>query len=298
MAADRPAAVRALAVEQEREITGRVDSEARECSRPRRGGLMCTLTVVTGNDTYLMAMNRDEKIARGAGLPPEIHEFDGTRVIYPSDGNGGTWLATNEYGIALALLNWNDIAPYTAAAKKRSRGRVIPALIDSRSLSDLHEVFGVSNFRGMMPFRLIGVFPSEEEIWEWRWDSVRLDFRVHAWEARHWFSSSLSDERAESVRGAACRAACYQLDTSSAPWLRRLHASHVGGPFSLCVHREDVKTLSYTEVMVKSGSVNMCHFRGSPCAMNSADSVEIEVERAVHQSPENPVLRSVGCSAS
>ena len=60
---------------------------------------MCTLTVVTGNvignDTYLMAMNRDEKIARGVGLPPEMHEFDGTRAIYPSDGDGGTWLATN-----------------------------------------------------------------------------------------------------------------------------------------------------------------------------------------------------------
>lgn len=260
---------------------------------------MCTLTVVTGDDTYVMAMNRDEKIARGAGLLPEIHEFDGTKALYPSDGDGGTWLATNEYGIALALLNWNDITPYgTAATSRRSRGRVIPALIDSRSFSDLQEVFGVSNFKGMMPFRLIGVFPSEQEIWEWRWDSARLDFDVHAWEARHWFSSSLSDERAESLRGATCRVARHQSDAGSVRWLRRLHASHVGGPFSLCVHREDVKTLSYTEVMVRSGSVSMCHFRGSPCAMNSANSVEIEVERAVDRNPKNPVISGVGCSAS
>ena len=260
---------------------------------------MCTVTVVTGDDTYVMAMNRDEKIARGAGLPPQIREFDGTKAFYPGDGDGGTWLAANEYGIAFALLNSNDIVPCsTAAVRKRSRGRVIPALIDSRSLADLHDVFGVSNFKGMMPFRLIGVFPSEQEIWEWRWDSARLDCRAHAWEARHWFSSSLSDERAEGLRGAVCRSACYRLHAGSVRWLRRLHASHVGGPFSLCVHREDVKTLSYTEVMVKSGSVSMCHFRGSPCAMNSLDSVEIEVERAVHQNPENPVMRSVGCSAS
>ena len=259
---------------------------------------MCTLTVVTGDDTYVMVMNRDEKIVRSAGLPPEIHEFDGTKAFYPSDGDGGTWLATNEYGIALALLNWNDIVLQSTSARKRSRGHVIPALIDSRSLSDLHEVFGVSNFRGMMPFRLIGVFPSEQEIWEWRWDSVRLDFRVHAWEARHWFSSSLSDERAESLRGAACRVARHQSDAGSVRWLRRLHASHVGGPFSLCVHREDVRTLSYTEVIVTSASVSMCHFRGNPCAMNSADSVEIEVERAVHQNRENPVMRGIGCLAS
>lgn len=260
---------------------------------------MCTLTVVTGNDTYVMAMNRDEKIARGTGLPPEIHEFDGTRAIYPSDGNGGTWLATNEYGIALALLNWNDIAPRgIAATKRRSRGRVIPALIDSRSISDLHEVFGVSNFRGMMPFRLIGVFPSEQEIWEWRWDSAQLDFHVHAWESRHWFSSSLSDERAESLRGAACRTARYESDAGSVRWLRRLQASHAGGPgpFSLCVHREDVKTLSYTEVMLSSGSVRMCHFHGSPCTMTRSELAEIEIER---KRPARPTLivQEVGCSA-
>ncbi len=78
---------------------------------------------------------------------------------------------------------------------------MIPALIDSRSLSDLHAVFGVSNFKGMMPFRLVGVFPSEQEIWEWRWDSTQLDLEIHAWESRHWFSSSLSDERADSRAG-------------------------------------------------------------------------------------------------
>jgi len=262
---------------------------------------MCTLTVATGNvidiNTYRMAMNRDEKIARGAGLSPEMHEFDGTRAIYPGDGNGGTWLATNEYGITFALLNWNDIAPHRRAfPKTRSRGRVIPALIDSRSLSDLHEVFSVSNFVGMMPFRLVGVFPSEREIREWRWDSAQLDCQRHEWESRHWFSSSLSDERAESLRGPACRVARHESDPGSVRWLRRLHASHVGGPgpFSLCVHREDVKTLSYTEVVLSSGSVRMCHFRGSPCAMNPPDSTEIEIERRRPARP-NRIVRKVSC---
>ncbi|MBZ5574796.1 MAG: NRDE family protein, partial [Acidobacteriia bacterium] len=209
---------------------------------------MCTLTVVTGSDTYRMAMNRDEKIARGAGVTPEMQEFDRTRAIYPNDGDGGTWIAANECGIALALLNWNDIAPPGKTVKTRSRGRVIPALIDSRSLWDLHAVFSVSNFTGMLPFRLVGVFPSEREIWEWRWDSTQLEFQVHEWKSRHWFSSSLSDKQAESLRGAACRAAQDESDAGSVPWMRRLHASHGGGPgpFSLCVHREDVKTLSYS----------------------------------------------------
>jgi len=243
---------------------------------------MCTLTVVTGNHTYLMAMNRDEKITRGTGVAPEMHEFGGTRTIYPSDGNGGTWVATNEYGIVLGLLNWNDIAPHGIAATRRlSRGSVIPTLIASRSPSDLREGFSVANIRGMMPFRLVGVFPFEEEIWEWRWDLARIECQAHEWESRHWFSSSLSDERAESPRGAKCRVARAQSDAGSVPWLRRLQASHAGGPgpFSLCVHREDVRTLSYTEVMVQSARVRMCHFLGSPCTMNPADPTGLEIDR-------------------
>jgi hypothetical protein len=224
-----------------------------------------------------MAMNRDEKIARGAGFPPEIHEFEGTKAIYPSDGDSGTWFATNDYGITLALLNWNTVAPHSMDAKTRSRGRVISALIDSRSQSDLYKLFDVSNFEGMMPFRLVGVFPSEQTIWEWRWDSKQLRFQAHKWESRHWFSSSLSDRQAESLRGVVCRDAQNEPDAGSAPWLRRLHASHTGGlgPFSLCVHREDVKTLSYTEVMVAAGHIKMGHFRGSPCALDKFHSIVI-----------------------
>jgi hypothetical protein len=239
---------------------------------------MCTLTVVTGTNTYRMAMNRDEKTVRDAGMLPEIHEFDSTRAIYPNDGEGSTWIATNDCGITLALLNWNDTTVPRKAVKTRSRGRVIPALMDSRSLWDLRAVFSISNFTGMLPFRLVGVFPSEREIWEWRWDSIQLDFQIHGWKSRHWFSSSLSDKQAETMRDAACYEARHESDFGSVPWLRRLHASHVGGagPYSLCVHREDVKTLSYTEVVVTAGHVQMSHFRGSPCTMMHVDPIEIE----------------------
>jgi hypothetical protein len=240
---------------------------------------MCSLSVITRNDGYLLAMNRDERIARGPGILPEIHRFDGAEVMSPSDGTGGTWIATNEFGITLALLNWNIFAPYgTVAASKRSRGLVIPALLASRSLSDLLSVLDPLGMDGMLPFRLVGVFPSEQKISEWSWDSVRLQSQAHGWKPRHWFSSSLSDERAASLRGAACRAAEFEADAGSAPWLRRLHASHAGspGPFSLCVHREDVRTLSYSEVVVTAGQVQMGHSMGSPCSAAQIHATKIQ----------------------
>ena len=240
---------------------------------------MCTLTVMTGDNSLRIAMNRDEKISRGVGAPPEIHESDGTRAIYPGDGAGGTWIAANEYGIVLALLNWNAIVPYgIATARTQSRGRVIPALIASRSLPQMQAAFGVSILEGMLPFRLVGVFPSEKEICEWRWDATKLEFQDHMWESRHWFSSGLSDKQAESLRGAACRNAGSESDAGSVPWLRRLHASHAGGPgpFSLCVHREDVKTLSYTEVTCTPTTVALEHFLASPCSMRSSHLIETQ----------------------
>jgi hypothetical protein len=231
---------------------------------------MCTLTFIAGDASQRIAMNRDERITRGAGKPPERHEVRGTKAIYPSDGEEGTWIGVNEYGIVLALLNWND-APGKSEGKTRSRGQIIPVLIASHSIVELCTTLKASKLKGMLPFRLVGVFTSEREIWEWRWDSTHLESQVLEWKSRHWFSSSLSDKEAESLRGAACHEAQSERDAGSAPWLRRLHASHAGGrgPFSVCVHRQHVKTLSYTEVLLAPTAVTVEHFLGSPCGMGS-----------------------------
>ncbi len=240
---------------------------------------MCTLSVVTGDNGYLLAMNRDERIERGAGEPPEIHQRAGAAAIYPSDGAGGTWISVNDYGITLALLNRNDIArPALDGAKIRSRGQIIPALTGASSLAAIQAAFRAFSLERTQPFRLVGVFPDEGAIGEWIWDSSQLMFQTQGWDSRHWFSSSLSDKQAERLRGTACQNAQYEKDAGSVPWLRRLHALHAegAGPFSLCVHRDDVKTLSYSEVMVTPGGVQMSHFRGSPCTMGSIHSIEIE----------------------
>ncbi len=238
---------------------------------------MCTLTFIAGDTSHHIAMNRDEKITRGAGKPPETHRVGGIKVIYPSDGQDGTWIGLNEYGIVLALLNWNDvISPGECNGKARSRGQVIPALIGSCSLPELRTAFQASNLEGMFPFRLVGIFPSEKQIWEWRWDSTQLEMQVLGWESRQWFSSSLSDRQAEILRGAAGRDAYSEPDAGSVAWLRRLHASHAGGPgpFSVCVHRADVRTLSYTEIVLTPAKIVVEHLLGSPCSMGSSHWTE------------------------
>jgi len=114
---------------------------------------MCTLSVITQENGYLLAMNRDEKITRGVGEGPETQDLEGpetqdlngTTAIYPSDGAGGTWIAANEYGISLALLNWNDVVRRPLDIRKaRSRGGIIPGLASSSRMAELQAAFGVS----------------------------------------------------------------------------------------------------------------------------------------------------------
>lgn len=229
---------------------------------------MCTLTIIAHENGYYLGMNRDEQIARGVAMPPAISDFGATKAIYPRDGAGGTWVAANTYGIALALLNWNDV-PQPTGVKTPSRGEVIPALIASTSFDRVETALQGLNLQGIWPFRLVGVFPEERRIAEWRWDQRALAMHSHDWKAGHWFSSSLSDESAAKERGAVCESAWKESDAGSVSWQRRLHGSHANGPgpFSLCVHRENVETLSYTEISCGSEQIQCQYLGNSPCSI-------------------------------
>ena len=226
---------------------------------------MCTLSVITRDDGYHLAMNRDERLSRGEAIPPSGVDLGRTTAVYPRDSAGGTWVAANNHGIALALLNWNDV-PQPGTEKTRSRGDVIPALIGSISQDEVQRALQKLDLQGIWPFRLVGVFPAEKRIAEWCWNQQKLELQFHDWKPRHWFSSSMSDKRATAERGAVCNAAWSMEDAGSLAWLRRLHASHAGpGPFSLCVHREHVGTLSYTEISCGAEKIECWYSGGSPC---------------------------------
>src|SRR5262245_2209423 len=132
---------------------------------------MCTLSFVPTTNGFYTAMNRDELLRREFALPPRLAIVERTRVIYPREQTGGTWIATNEYGITLALLNWNLAGAFQ---KQRSRGSIIPQLIGQGSLFATVDKLKSTPLEGILPFRLIGICYRQKLVYEWRWNAVSL----------------------------------------------------------------------------------------------------------------------------
>lgn len=227
---------------------------------------MCTFSFIPTKDGYHAAMNRDERLTRCRALPPSSFRSGDLLSIYPFEEGGGTWIACNQHGITLALLNWN-LAASNTHTKQRSRGTLIPQLIGKSTLDKVTGALGKLNFDGLLPFRLVGVFQNHQQIREWRWDGISLSALPFPWKPQHWFSSGASDEMAERLRGETCRVAWEDQGAGSLPWLRTLHSSHgdTAGPFSLCAHREDAGTVSYSEIVFDGNGTTFRYIDGSPC---------------------------------
>ena len=208
-------------------------------------------------------MNRDDSLGRPAALPPALRRVAGVDTVYPTDP-AGTWIAANEFGITLALINWDrpKLTP-----KLHSRGGVIPAVIGCTSTAAAATKLSELDLHGVWPFRLFGFFGNERTVREWRWNGSRLAAQSHLWQREHWFSSGLSDLKAAQQRRRIVDSASRDASLGKPAWLRKLHRQHGDGPgpFSICVHRNDAATLSYTEVVLHRAHLSMRYAAGQPC---------------------------------
>ncbi len=225
---------------------------------------MCTLSFIAKGNGYLIGMNRDERRTRQEALAPQMTGAGTLEAVYPREDGNGTWIASNSLGISFALLNRNSAA---GVAKLRSRGEVIPALLESSNQRVAAATMEHMDLSGILSFRLIGFFPQERTLAQWNWDTHKLELFKLPWQARHWFSSGISDELAREVRGLTCSQAWRYRNAGSEDWLRGLHASHAParGSFSVCVHRPDAASVSYTEISYQSTDLSMRYHAGQPC---------------------------------
>lgn len=186
---------------------------------------MCTVTFIARRNGYLLGMNRDEKLSRAVGMPPQITHREGRAILSPSEPGGGTWIGVNDAGVTLALINWYSI-PSRAVGKAFSRGEVVRSALLSDSPVALGAALEVLPLNRVNPFRLIAVFPGDKAVVEWRWDRTSLGPREHSWKAGVWISSGFDESGAQQTRGKVFEESLRQTSSHGTDWLRRLHRSH------------------------------------------------------------------------
>ena len=235
---------------------------------------MCTLSFSPTRNGLLLAMNRDESLGREVAYVPQIATLKTTRAVYPRETTGGTWIAVNDHGLLFALLNKNG----GSNVRRRSRGDVIPNLISSRDLAEVEDRLRFIETSGMLPFTLIAFDANACSIRQMTWDGEGIAMESIPWTARHWFSSSLSDLDAAAVRGRTC-AIFREHFVMNADTLRELHRSHSPGPgpFSICVHRPEVGSVSYSEIEIARERVAFSYAAGPPCARGLLYTVQLHL---------------------
>jgi hypothetical protein len=225
-----------------------------------------TVSFLTRKNGYALAMNRDERLTRVKGLPAKERRVNNHKVVGPSEPGGGTWIALNDSGATLALINWYAIK---ARVRKnpRSRGEVVNATGSAETPDSAENSLRQLPLNRINAFRLVGIFPRTREVVEWRWNLKKLARLEHHWRAQQWISSGHDEPGAQRVRSRTFRRAQKQRTTGSLDWLRRLHRSHYPerSAYSTCMHRSDAGTVSYSEVVVSRRRGVMRHIAGAQC---------------------------------
>ena len=247
---------------------------------------MCTVSFIARRRGYLLAMNRDEKRTRPAGLPPRLRLHGERAVLGPSEPGGGSWTTVNDAGVAFALINWYSV-PAPAASGPVSRGEVVNAVSGATGAGAAAAKLAALPLKKINPFRLIGVFPATREVVEWRWNLMELVRRDHAWSPQQFISSGLDEPGAQRVRSETFHRAQQQRSVGTIDWLRRLHRSHTPacGPFSTCMHRADAATVSYTEISITARQAEMRHRNAAPCELTVPASLHLLALRAAVPQP-------------
>lgn len=231
---------------------------------------MCTVSWLHEDGGYHLLCNRDEKRTRKPAAPPQLYTQEGTRYIAPRDGDhGGTWIATNERGMSLCLLNGTPNGE--RFINSRSRGLLIPDLIAAQTLWEACERLANTNLSCYAPFTLIGLEPGTPATYI-EWDGIETAIVTYADHYMPVTSSSFDPDDVRQRRKAEFTRLSKARGRIDADLLFLFHENHGPHPdaYSTCMHRPDAETVSFSRIHVTPHSIRFHYSPVSPCQLERA----------------------------
>ena len=236
---------------------------------------MCTMTWFVKEDGYDLFFNRDERSSRRRAELPSSQLIDGVRYLSPTDADaGGTWIAANQFGITVCLLNHYQFEQIETYKKWTSRGEMVRLLATTESLVDAEQLF---NSLGLDDYRAFRMFiidhRGDNRLCVWDGHSARIEVDVISPKS----SSSVDAKQVKTVR----KNLFAQLNLAKSKRVNdyiNYHASHLPtrSKESVCMHRDDASTISLSHVSVSSHGVSFRYADGAPCEANLGPQLAIE----------------------
>lgn len=231
---------------------------------------MCTATLITANDSpwrLRLVTNRDEQHSRPDATPPEIHPCGARTAIFPVDPvSGGTWVAVNDAGLVVTLLNLNTPGPKVPSPGRVSRGGVVPALMEYETVKQAAQAAKRLTAATMMPYRLLLADSDDFAVVRADGQTVAVDIQRLPDDPVMLTSSGLGDHLVEAPRRALFEKQPFGDETDQDAFHR--HRWPESRHLSVAMHREDARTVSRTVIEVGADRVRMTY---TPVTTNAED---------------------------
>lgn len=233
---------------------------------------MCTLSWWVGEGHYSVFFNRDESRERPRALAPAIFHHAGRSSIMPVDPQGGgSWLAVNTSGLTFALLNYYQ--GRLPKGRLQSRGQIVKALANCETMEEVQAWLAEQNLQKFAPFSLL-VFSPEllkkknivPAVPLYLWDGKNFKFDCEGVRGPY-FSSAVNYDEVTAIRLKVYDELINQKTKVSVEDFIAFHRSHLPkrSRYSICMHRDDAQTVSFSRVDVSQTEVQFFYCDGSPC---------------------------------
>ena len=223
---------------------------------------MCTVSWTAVRDGYDLFFNRDELNSRAAEEPPVRAECDGVAYLAPRDGeHGGTWLAVNESGLTICLLNDYGAAWRPRADQTRfSRGHLVRNCAAAANHADVIRAVHAQPLGRTSAFHLVALSPHEGAL-VMDWQGTELIRHDAGTVIPPLSSSSFATREVIAARLQRFASVIPSARTAAPDELARYHRQHdrTAGGHSVLMCRPDAATRSICRVTVDRSRVNLCY---------------------------------------
>ena len=203
----------------------------------------------------MLTSNRDEAPDR-VSLVPDFYSIEDTKLLFPKDKMGGTWIGVSEKNRVVCVLNGGFVKHERQASYRKSRGVVANDFMVCDNIVTTIESY---NFDDIEPFTIIiADWNSTLKFYEFVWDGKYKHFIELPLDSWIWSSSTLYTEGMQRERQQWFEN-FEALSDLNANTLLEFHKTKDDDnlDYGLIMNRGVVKTMSISQVEKRGNAIGM-----------------------------------------